>query len=83
MELEQHHSGSATASAEQQSSSAFERLKALLYERVEIRWSDGKWYEGMLVALRLSDSGEVEGKVSFDDEFNDSFIRMDDIRPIK
>ena len=42
-----------------------------------------KWYKGMLVALRFSDSGEVEGKVSFDDEFNDEFIRMDDIRPIE
>jgi hypothetical protein len=41
MEFEHHHSGSAIASVEQQRSSAFERLKALLYERVEIRWSAG------------------------------------------
>ena len=83
MEFEQHHSGSATASAEQQSSSAFERLKALLCERVEIRWSDGHWYQGMLVEVS-SDSGEVYGKVSFDDEeFNEEFIGIDDIRPIE
>ena len=81
MEFEQHHSVSAAASAEQQRSS--ERLNALLHKRVEIRWSDGYWYQGMLVKVS-SDSDEVYGKISFDDEdFNEEFIRMDDIRPIK
>jgi len=83
MEFEQHHSGSATASAEQQRSSAFERLNALLEERVEIRWSDGYWYRGMLVEVS-SDSDEVYGKISFDDkDFSEEFIRIDDIRPIQ
>ncbi len=73
MEFEKYYSGSATTPAEQQSPSALERLKALLNERVEIRW-DQKWYPGMLL-------GEVDGEVSFDDEsFDNEFIGIGDIR---
>lgn len=81
MEFEQHHSGSTTAPTEQKIYPALERLTDLLNERVEIRWDDGEWYPGMLVAVRSSDSGEVGGVVSFDNEdFENEVIGSDDIR---